>query len=414
MSIVHDVIRKLGAADPALRPLMAAVVLEARITQELLRVKYDNLGDFGGHDPVMDSWVLEVAGPTFEIKDTLKKLGLQWQPASKTWRLDATLYKYNTSQRDQAWNRARKLQKAALPVLQQLAKEHNTKAEIENQTLRPEHGTKDFVEMLKRQMRMAPRLEEAGIKVTWKHPGRYDVSEATVYVSGNTFPFAALMKKHGFKWDASKKAWWMIGPDYSVIGDKWMGEIIRELPKKPAAPTVTTTPFSDMTDSELTKFLAPHVEVTMIENEYFDGEVSEAEVMARTKLRLKRLSPADQTKTYEEMKQGPRRYAGKSAKVQGPAMLALSKHWNQLHDLEYDLSKAIGEYDAAASYSGGPGEHAAKGMIKVIEATRQALRDVADSGGVLDKLQEAEAQFVKQFGTPGDYAAKRSRAMFKH
>lgn len=305
----RHLLRKLGFADPTLRPLVEAHVQhEARITPEKLRLKYVNLGDFGGTDPIQDSWYLEIAGPTFEYRDTLKRLGLKWDPRSQTWKIDAVLYRYNNRQRSMEWDRNRKLQQAALPVLQQLAKQHNDRIDAEARAGKPE-TTRDLVDMWRQQARMRQRLEEAGIKVEWAHPGRYDVTEAKVFVSGNTFPLVALMKKYGFKWDPSKKAWWIVGDDYQAVSEKWMGEVIRGLPKVAPPPEVTSTPFSDMSDRELTAFLGPYLDADMEANEYYDGEVRADELMARWKLNFRRLSPADQTKQYEEMMTlGPQRW----------------------------------------------------------------------------------------------------------
>jgi len=42
---------------------VATMYLLSRKSNELIRLKYNNLGDFGGTDPIQDSWILEVAGP---------------------------------------------------------------------------------------------------------------------------------------------------------------------------------------------------------------------------------------------------------------------------------------------------------------------------------------------------------------
>lgn len=324
MSIFREMIRKMAwTMAPEYRDAIAKM---ARVTQELLRVKYENLGDFGGTDPVEDSYFLEVAGPTFEYKDTLKSLGLRWEPRSKTWRLDATLYRYNSRARAIAWDRARKLQKAAIPVLSQLAKEHNEKANLANKALRPEKDTKDFIQMIQRQERLRERLEASGLVVQWKVPNKYEVSESKVVVTGNTYPYVALMKKYGFKWDPSVKGWWMPGPEYHTVGDKWMGEIIRTLPQVEPDTTTYTSVFSEMSDRDLTTFLKPVVDQSYEDNEGWDGERSWGEEMARLKLVTRRMNPKEQTKFYDEIKGGHyRRASGEGNMNDGTSQVRLSE-----------------------------------------------------------------------------------------
>jgi len=273
----------------------------ARVTQERLYLNYKNLGDFGGSNPITDSWVLEVSGPTFGIKDELKRLGLQFDPRSKTWKRDAVKYKYLTRQNGQDYERDRKIQEAAYPVLKKLVQEYNDKVDAANKALGPS-DPRAFTEMMLRHERMLPKLEAAGLKVTFDHPNRWESRDSKVIVSGNTYPLIALMKKHGFKWDPSRKVWGMPSTEYRVVGDAWMGEIIRQLPKAP--PSVEDAVFSRMSDAELTKFLQPVVEKDWDLNEGYDGEVSMAELMAQHKLRVKRKTPAEQHKFYQEVQQG--------------------------------------------------------------------------------------------------------------
>jgi len=299
MGIIRETIRRVAfVACPEHRAAILQRV--ALVTQETLRVRLDHLGDFGGTQPIQDSWVLEVAGATFEYRDTLKKLGLSWNPGTKVWRLDATLYKFNNAKMEAEWDRDRKRQKAALPVLQQLAKEHNTRVDQENRSHLPAHGTREFTELMQRHLRMKDRLAEAGLAINFKSPGQYDSGEMKVFVSGNTYAHLALMKKYGFKWDGSKKAWWLPAREYTAVGDKWMGEVIRDLPKKPVVPPAKAV-FSEMSPQELTKFLVPIVDADMEAHEFYDGEVSHAEVMLSHKRSVLQMNAAEQTAYYKKV-----------------------------------------------------------------------------------------------------------------
>ena len=271
-----------------------ASVREARVTQELIRVKYVNLGDFGGTDPVEDSWVLDVAGPTFDYRDELKRLGFRWNSTSKVWSIDATLYKYG-GRRNAEFYKNRKLQEAAFPVVQALAKKHNEAAEAFNRGLRPGGGVdnREVIEHWQRLERMQPKLEAAGLKVEHTYPGRYDVTEGTVTVSGNTYPFVAIMKRHGWKWNPSKKAWEIPVPEYHAIQDKWMGDIVRELPSQPAP--VVSAVFSEMSPREIADWVRDHYDYEDLTN---DGEQDIKVGIARYTNYLKTLSPEDQQRVY--------------------------------------------------------------------------------------------------------------------
>ena len=93
-----------------------AQIREARISKEKLRLKYVNLGDFGGTDPITDSWYLEIGGPTFDIKDDLKKMGLRWNRERKLWGLWATSYAYGRG-RNREYGKIRRLQEQVYPKL---------------------------------------------------------------------------------------------------------------------------------------------------------------------------------------------------------------------------------------------------------------------------------------------------------
>lgn len=273
----------------------------ARVTTPELLVKYVNLGDFGGTDPVSDSWSLEVSGPTFEYRDELGRLGLRWNPGRKTWGVDATLYKFNNARRNAEWVKNRKIQTTAYPLLLELAKVHNAKAREENAKLGPADD-REQVEVWRRVSRMIPRLETAGIKIEHTTPGRYEVGESTVWVSGSTYPIRSLMGKYGFRWNGTRKAWGIPGPEFSVIGDKWMAEVVRTLPEVPAAPAAVAV-FSSMSDPELTAWVRAN---EAMENLTQDGEVSLAAGIAKTKMYLRRMTPENQERYFNRASAGRR------------------------------------------------------------------------------------------------------------
>lgn len=273
----------------------------SRLTAPELLVKYNNLGDFGGTDPVDDMWTLEVSGPTFEYRDILSRLGLRWNASRKTWGVDATLYRYNNARRNAEWVRNRKIQTAAYPQLVELAQVHNAKVREENAKLGPADG-REQVQVWRRVSRMIPRLEAAGIKIEHTSPGRYEIGESKVWVRGNTYPIRTLMVKHGFRWDGTRKAWEIPGLEFTVVGDKWMAEVVRTLPEVPVAPAAVGV-FSNMSDSELSAWVRANEEM---ENLTADGEVPLSVGIAKTKMALRRMSPEDQEGYYNRASAGRR------------------------------------------------------------------------------------------------------------
>jgi len=104
------------------------------------------------------------------------------------------------------------------------------------------------------------------------------------------------------------------------------------------------------------------------------------------------------------------RVAIKFAAARGPVWDALEKDWNILHDIENRLDYAAHEYDVASSYRGKPGEKDAKAMLKEINDTIKAIRELSDKQ--FSKLVNMEMFFVKKFGLPDDYAAKVRAEIF--
>lgn len=92
----------------------------------------------------------------------------------------------------------------------------------------------------------------------------------------------------------------------------------------------------------------------------------------------------------------------------------LDRRWNDLHDLENELESAAQEFDQSASYAGGEGKAAAQAVLKAVKAAVKAIQALADSDGALDKLAEAERDFVKKHGDPADYIRNQQDRMGLH
>ncbi len=96
----------------------------------------------------------------------------------------------------------------------------------------------------------------------------------------------------------------------------------------------------------------------------------------------------------------------------GPVGRVLSKVWNHLHDIQYDLDKTDQDYQDAAHFGGGPAEKDAQAMIKRIRACVADLNTLTHK--TLNELAEAEAEFVKKHGEPGAYSDRMRAEIFPH
>jgi hypothetical protein len=260
----------------------------ARQSQEMIRMKYVNLGDFRGTDPVVDSWVFEVAGPFEGMKPLipiLKKHGFRWDSADRTWRLDATNYAYSNRKRDNLWNWARRNQEAAYKILKPLVEKHNQEAMRRNDSMRADvpQTPKEVMQFVSRTERLHQRLKEHGIEVKFEFPDRYSVAESKAWVLGNTYPIKDVMKRFGFRWGRGKhgQGWWVPANEYPIIMKKWMVEVFKALPDLADTSDTGNTPFSDMSRGELLRWIKQNnvVEDDMRMNEWYDGERTDQEVL---------------------------------------------------------------------------------------------------------------------------------------
>lgn len=93
-----------------------------------------------------------------------------------------------------------------------------------------------------------------------------------------------------------------------------------------------------------------------------------------------------------------------------PVGHVLDQYWNVLHDFETDLEWALGEYEVAASYSGGAGKQDADKVVKEIKNTISALEGI--SMRQLGKLYDAASNFTRKHGEPSEYVDAQRKSMF--
>jgi len=95
---------------------------------------------------------------------------------------------------------------------------------------------------------------------------------------------------------------------------------------------------------------------------------------------------------------------------EGPVGRVLKKVWNRLHDIQYEIDKTDQDYQDAAHFSGQAAEKDAQAMIKKIKACVEDLNTLTHK--TLNELAEAEAEFVKKHGDPGEYSDRMRREIF--
>jgi len=285
-------------------PRVATMHLLSRQTNELIRMKYKNLGDFGGTDPVVDSWFLDVAGPyeaMQELTPILKKYKFRWQPASKSWTIHAMKYAYNNRKRENFWNAARRNQEAAYPILKKKIDEIN--AALRAEDANPTPTRKELMREIQQGERISNRLKRLGIEVEYDYPNRYSVDEAKVWLRNTPFDLNPVLKKHGFRWGGGRngEGWWIPMREYTAILKPLVADIFRAMPvpDEQDEPAGGTRVFSDMSHRELSQWLDPVVGRDMEFNEGYDGEVTGAEVKLRYMRALPRMKAHEQEQAMQ-------------------------------------------------------------------------------------------------------------------
>jgi hypothetical protein len=325
---------------------------KARVTQEPIRLKYNNLGDFGGSDPIVDSWYLEVAGPYEAMQalmPLLKKYKFQWSPLRKSWNLNATLYAYSNKKRQDLWESTRRNQKAVYPVLKKMVDEYNKKVSEENKS--EPLGVKGLIQHMRSRERLYALLKKHGLAVEWEFPDRYSVDEARTWVLGNTFVIKDLMKKYGFRWGSSPKhgkGWWLPAVEYKALEPKWSAEVLRTLPSLPE-PSVGQTPFTDMSRPDLLRWIKEHNVVSddMMLNEGYDGEVSESEVLAGYLMNMPKWKPEKQQEVFERGSIVPQGYRYATRKCAGRSSWVAET----LMKAESDLTRKAQRYTGESNHT---------------------------------------------------------------
>lgn len=233
MSDIKKAVLKVARQNPE---WAKAILKEARKTVPLLEMKYYDLGDFGGTHRSLETWVLEVGGPTWRIKDDLKRAKLRWDPQTKTWGLRTTLYAARQLGRPgQTHARIRKQQEAAYRMLKPVIKAENEIIKAENESVtgpKQKLTPRELVTMVRRDGRIRKSLaDNYGIQMEYDLKGRYSRAgaEPQIFFAGETFPIKDVLKKFGFRWESSKKAWKIPMMEYEAVKKQLIPALMREL-----------------------------------------------------------------------------------------------------------------------------------------------------------------------------------------
>ena len=235
MSQIKQAVLKIAQKNPEFRQALVAELKAARKTVPLLQMKYQNLGDFGGTQRVLESWVLEVGGPTERIMSELRRLKFFWSRNTRTWRIDATLYaagQYGRPAKLFALNR--KKQETAYKVLKPLIAKENELIKDENKGIvgdKPRLEARELVTMIRRNERIRNSLEKLGLKMDYSYPGRYGSAgdEPMLLLGGDTYDIKELLKRYGFRWEGSRKSWKLPLMEYEAVKKKLIPALMQAL-----------------------------------------------------------------------------------------------------------------------------------------------------------------------------------------
>lgn len=198
----------------------------ARITEQKAYITY--LPGGSGHTRG-DMAYLRVEGNTFPIKDALRAAGLRW--LTKYWGLEASTY----SPYDRNWQRTLAAMKAAYPKVKAIVDKFNAEVEERNKalgaTFEVPQTAQEITQWANSLARRNKFLEDAGLEFGTTR--RWDGSpESAVYITGNTFPFAAVFKQFGMKWSSfmnakgrTVKGWILPYADWRVVETRIMAAL---------------------------------------------------------------------------------------------------------------------------------------------------------------------------------------------
>jgi hypothetical protein len=176
---------------------------------------------------------IEVKGNTFAIKNELATSGLRWNPSTKSWTLTASVsldglrnYERKAHTIDKAWD-------YLVPVVAAFNKE----VDARNKALMPApaaRSTQDIAQWIMSLERRNRFLQDGGLELRyiWQN-----VPEPLMAVFGNTYPYGPILKRFGFKWNATRKAWWIPYSEWPLIERRLMAALGPEVAKRGPAPS---------------------------------------------------------------------------------------------------------------------------------------------------------------------------------
>lgn len=269
-------------------------------TRKPLKVKYQDLGDFGGTRRIEHVYVLEVSGDTYPHREFLSGLKLKWNSQSKTWGLVATQYVYMSVSEAREFEATVKLQKKALPQLRELELRHNQEVTEHNKSLEPPRNDRDIEEVLV--IRELLR-EEAGVTFEMVHPGRYDTLAETMIVSKgksqNQRFFSGLFRKYG--WAPRDGNYEVPYRDYAVWKVKFFRDA-RDLWRKYNPEVQYNFPdFNTLSQSEKEDWAERYLATLDPEDAYHDGELSYSEAVEQSIRYVQQMSMKNQAKIRDEV-----------------------------------------------------------------------------------------------------------------
>jgi len=168
-------------------------------------------GDFGGMEKSFGQFSVSVSGNTFPIKDDLKKLGLRFNPKSKTWDL---VHRYTGWGQLAKGSVKRDVVEKAIPKVKGLVDDFNERVKGQNQQSLAGMGISDDpkpadlkgqIKQIMSLQRTNERLKKLGIAIAYDFPesigGFHNAGSYTAWVVGDTFKVKDQLSKFGFRFN---------------------------------------------------------------------------------------------------------------------------------------------------------------------------------------------------------------------
>jgi hypothetical protein len=195
-------------------------------------------GDFrSGSGPMAGSFGVRVSGATYDIKDQLKKLGLRFDPRTKSWALSRVRSDFGSRRKQPTEDQM----KSVIASVKKIADAQNKKLKAADREFLGARGHADVVKKKLSPKEAVKKIDasgrvresfkkygvEMGFESSQRVAGFGDSKQPVITFKGNTYPLRSVFKKSQFSWKGGM--WVMSFDNYNIVKDRFVADAMREL-----------------------------------------------------------------------------------------------------------------------------------------------------------------------------------------